>query len=141
MKAQIGKRISLFLLVNLLVTLTISAILAVFQVGRYFPQGGLEGLAALCLIWGFGAALISLALSRVMAKWFMGVQVIPADTTDPGLRELVGTVHDLARRAGLPALPEVGIYESPELNAFATGPSKARALVRNFQRTLGPKPS
>src|SRR5271157_4493902 len=118
MKAPMAKRIFLFLLVNLLVTLTVSAILMVFNVGRYFPQGGLEGLAVLCLAWGFGAALISLALSRVMAKWFMGVQVIPPGTTDPGLRELVETVHDLARRAGLPAMPEVGVYQSNEMNAF-----------------------
>src|SRR6185503_19071661 len=72
--------------------------------------------------------LISLALSRLMAKWFMGVRVIPAETNEPELRQLVETVHALARTAGLPN-PEVGIYESPEVNAFATGPSKSRSLV------------
>jgi heat shock protein HtpX len=76
-----------------------------------------------------GGAFISLALSRVMAKWFMGVRVVPADTAEPSLRELVETVHGLARQAGLPALPQVGIYESPEPNAFATGPTRSRALV------------
>src|SRR5690606_24141421 len=84
---------------------------------------------AFCLIWGMGGAFISLALSRVMAKWTMGVKVIPADTTDPQLRELVQTVHELSRAAHLPAMPEVGIYDSPEVNAFATGPSKSRSLV------------
>ena len=64
-----------------------------------------------------------------MAKWMMGVKVIPPNTNDPALQELVETVHSLARSAGLPKLPEVGIYESDEVNAFATGPSKSRALV------------
>jgi heat shock protein HtpX len=59
----------------------------------------------------------------------LGVQVIPSDTREPALQELVETVHGLARSAGLPKLPEVGIYESDEVNAFATGPTKSRALV------------
>ncbi len=126
---QIGKRIVLFLVVNLLVMTTVTVILGVLGVGRYFPQGGLAGLAVLCLVWGMAGSFISLALSRVMAKWLMGVQAIPADTNDPTLRELVDTVHGLARAAGLPALPEVGIYESPDVNAFATGPTRSRALV------------
>jgi heat shock protein HtpX len=98
-------------------------------VGTYFPQGGLQGLALFCLVWGFGGAFISLALSRLMAKWMMGVKVIPPNTTDPTLQKLVETVHTLARQAGLPKLPEVGIYDSDEVNAFATGPTKSRALV------------
>ncbi len=127
--SQIGKRIVLFLVVNLLVMTTVTVILGVLGVGRYFPQGGLAGLAVLCLVWGMAGSFVSLALSRVMAKWLMGVQAIPADTNDPTLRELVDTVHGLARAAGLPALPEVGIYESPDVNAFATGPTRSRALV------------
>jgi heat shock protein HtpX len=126
---QIGKRIFLMVLVNILIVTTITIILAVLRVGNLFPAGGLSGLFLTCLVWGFGGAFISLGLSRMMAKWFMGVQVIPPDTTDPRLRGLVDTVHGLARAAGLPALPEVGIYESPEVNAFATGPSKSRSLV------------
>jgi heat shock protein HtpX len=129
MIAQIGKRIFLFVLVNVLVTVTITAILAVFHVGRYLPEDGLEWLAVFCLLWGFGGAFISLAISRVTAKWFMGVRVVPPQTSDPALGELVQTVHGLARQAGLPALPEVGIYQSADVNAFATGPSRARALV------------
>ena len=127
--AQIGKRIFLLLVVNILVMVTISLILGLLRVGHYMPSGQLTGLAVFCLIWGFAGAFISLALSRVMAKWFMGVQVIPPETSDPTLRELVGMVHELARHAGLPKLPEVGVYESPEINAFATGPTKSRALV------------
>ena len=127
--AQISKRIFLLILVNILVVTTITLVLGLFHVGTYFPQGGLQGLALFCLVWGFGGAFISLALSRLMAKWMMGVKVIPPNTTDPTLRELVETVHALARQAGLPKLPEVGIYDSDEVNAFATGPTKSRALV------------
>jgi heat shock protein HtpX len=126
--AQIAKRVFLFVVVNILVVTTITVIMGVFHVGRFFPQGGLAGLAVFCLVWGFAGALISLALSRVMAKWMMGVQVIPPETGDPQLRQLVDTVHGLARAAHLP-LPQVGIYQSDELNAFATGPTKSRALV------------
>ena len=126
---QISKRIFLLILVNILVVTTITLVLGLFHVGSYFPQGGLGGLAVFCLIWGFGGAFISLALSRLMAKWMMGVQVIPPNTTDPTLQKLVETVHTLARQAGLPKLPEVGIYDSEEVNAFATGPTKSRALV------------
>lgn len=126
---QMAKRLFLFLAVNLLVMTTITAGLGLLGVGNYFPRGDLAGLAVFCLVWGMGGAFISLGLSRLMAKWMMGVQVVPADTTDPGLRELVDTVHGLARAANLPAMPEVGIYESPDVNAFATGPTRSRALV------------
>ncbi|HZR21760.1 MAG TPA: protease HtpX [Verrucomicrobiae bacterium] len=126
---QIAKRIFLLVAVNVLVMLTITVVLAVFRVGRYFPQGGLAGLAVFCLVWGFAGSFISLAISRLMAKWMMGVQVIPPETGDPLLSRLVETVHGLARAAHLPRLPEVGIYESEEVNAFATGPTRSRALV------------
>jgi heat shock protein HtpX len=64
-----------------------------------------------------------------MAKWMMGVQVVDPDSREPGVQELVQIVHGLARKAGLPVMPEVGIYDSPDVNAFATGPSRSRALV------------
>lgn len=125
------KRIGLFLAVNALIVLTISIILNVLGVKPYITAYGLnyQSLIIFCLIWGMGGAFISLALSRMIAKWTMGVQVIPPDTRDPELRELVQMVHELSRAAGLPAMPEVGIYDSPEVNAFATGPSKSRSLV------------
>jgi heat shock protein HtpX len=127
--AQVAKRIFLLVAVNVLVMLTISVVLSLLRVNRYFPQGGLTGLAVVCLVWGFAGAFISLALSRLMAKWMMGVQVIPPETNDPVLSRLVETVHGLARGANLPKLPEVGIYQSDEINAFATGPTRSRALV------------
>jgi heat shock protein HtpX len=141
--AQMAKRAFLFVLVNILVMLTISVVLGVLRVGQYMPRGGLSSLAVFCLVWGFAGALISLGLSRVMAKWTMGVQVIPPDTNEPGLRDLVDMVHRLARQAELPKMPEVGIYQSGEVNAFATGPTKSRALVAVstglLQRMDGPE--
>jgi len=125
---QIAKRVFLLIVVNILVMLTVSIVLGLLGVGRYMPNGGIAELAVFCLVWGFAGAFISLALSRVMAKWMTGVKVIPPDTSDPELRDLVQMVHGLARAAGLP-LPEVGIYDSDEVNAFATGPSRSRALV------------
>jgi heat shock protein HtpX len=131
--AQIGKRILLFLAVNLLVmaTLTIVASIIFHFIGRPGRGPGLpySYLMVFCFIWGMGGAFISLALSRIMAKWFMGVRVVDPRTSDPELAELVRMVHGLAQRAGLPAMPEVGIYDSPEVNAFATGPSRSRSLV------------
>lgn len=124
-----AKRVFLLLATNILVVATITLILGVLGLGNYFPRGGLAGLAVFCLVWGFGGAFISLGLSRFMAKHMMGVKVIPPEVTDPQLRELVQTVHALARQAGLPKLPEVGIYQSPEINAFATGPTRSRSLV------------
>lgn len=127
----LAKRVGLFLAVNLLVLLTISVVLALLGVGGYATAHGIDysQLAAFVLVWGMGGAFISLALSRVMARWMLGVQLIPADTRDPELRWLVDTVHGLARRADLPAMPQVGIYDSPDANAFATGPTRSRSLV------------
>ncbi|MFA6433912.1 MAG: protease HtpX [Elusimicrobiales bacterium] len=126
-----GKRIFLFLTVNILILLTLSFTLNLLGVGAYFSARGIDyrALMTFCLVWGMGGAFISLALSRVMAKWMMGVVVIAPDAREPELAGLVNLVHELARAAGLPKMPEVGYYPSPEVNAFATGPTKSRALV------------
>lgn len=125
------KRIGLFLAVNILVVVTLSVVLNVLGVKPYLTSYGLDyqSLMIFCLVWGMGGAFISLALSRLMAKWMMGVQVVAADTKDTEHRELLMMVHELARLAKLPVMPEVGIYESSEVNAFATGPTKSRSLV------------
>lgn len=127
----IARRVFLFLLVNFLVITTISVLLSVLGVRPYLTEYGLDipQLALFCGVWGMGGAFISLALSRWTAKWSYGVQLIDSRTGDPVLSNLVETVHRLARQAGLSTMPEIGIYDSPELNAFATGPSKDRALV------------
>lgn len=128
---KIAKRIVLFLAVNVLVMVAISFVVNILGIRPYMESSGinLTALAAFCLLWGFGGAFISLALSRVMAKWMMGVRVIDPATRIPEEQELLQTVHRLSRAAGLQAMPEVGVYDSPEINAFATGPTKNRALV------------
>ncbi len=125
-----AKRIILFVLVNILVMVTISIVVSLLGVGGYVGAAGLDygALFVFCLVWGMGGAFISLLLSRIMAKMMLGVKVIDTATTNPEERWLVDTVHRLARQAKL-TMPEVGWYESDEVNAFATGPSKSRALV------------
>ncbi|OGH60363.1 MAG: zinc metalloprotease HtpX [Candidatus Lindowbacteria bacterium RIFCSPLOWO2_12_FULL_62_27] len=125
------KRIFLFVAVNLLVIVTISIVLNVLGVKPYITARGIDYrmLMAFCLVWGMGGAFISLALSKVMAKWMAGVRVIEPDTREPVLRDLVQMVHSLARRAGMTKMPEVGVYDSPEINAFATGPTKNSSIV------------
>lgn len=128
---RIAKRIFIFVLVNILIVTTISIVTSVLGLQPYLQGYGLNysSLAVFCLIWGFGGALISLALSRVMAKWMMGVQIIEPGSGDYRARALVQKVHALSRKAGLDVMPQVGIYDSPELNAFATGPTRNRSLV------------
>jgi heat shock protein HtpX len=125
------KRIFLFLVVNILIVTTISIILNLLNVKPFLNAHGLDynSLMIFCLIWGFGGAFISLGLSRMMAKWMLGVRLIDPTTSNSHERELVETVHKLARAAGLTVMPEVGIYNSPEVNAFATGPTRNRSLV------------
>lgn len=124
------RRIALFILTNILVIATINIVLSLFGVGHYITANGMDyqALFVFCMVWGMVGSFISLQLSRWMAKQAMGVRVI--DPGNPGAySQLVQMVHDLSRRAELPAMPEVGIFDSPEMNAFATGPSKRRSLV------------
>jgi heat shock protein HtpX len=120
------KRILLFIMTNVLVMVTVSVIINVLGLGYYLTPYGINwvSLAAFCGIWGMTGAFISLALSRFIAKKAMGVQVIDSNPNHP----LVMMVDRLRQRAGLP-MPEVGIYDSPEMNAFATGPTKKRSLI------------
>ena len=133
------KRVTLFLVVNLFVMLSISLVLNLLGVGPYLTRSGIDfgSLAAFCLVWGMGGSFISLLMSRQMAKWKMGVEVVDPNTTNATLRELVQTIHRLARKAGMETMPQVGIYESSDVNAFATGPSKKRSLVAVSTGLLG----
>lgn len=125
-----GRRIFLFLLTNLAVVLTLSVVLSVLGVGRYVGPNGLDirALAIFCLVWGMGGSFISLQMSRWMAKRATGVTLVNGQTGQPELDWLHATVARLTQQANLP-MPEVGVYDSPEVNAFATGPSKSRSLV------------
>lgn len=125
------KRIFLFVLVNILVVTTISLMLNLLGIRPYLTRSGIDyqALLAMCSVVGFTGAFISLAISRIMAKMMMGVQVIDPASARGEEKELVNLIHRLSQRAGLTTMPEVGIYQSPEVNAFATGPSKSRSLV------------
>lgn len=128
---NMAKRIGLFVGVNLLIVLTITTVTSFLGIQPYLSNRGinLQALALFCVLWGFGGAFISLAISRITAKWMMGVKVIDPMTRDASERWLIDQVHALAKGAKLPAMPQVGIYDSDEVNAFATGPTKSRALV------------
>jgi heat shock protein HtpX len=122
------KRIFLFVLTNILVMVTVSIVLSVLGVNNYLTAAGINysALMVFCLVWGFVGSGISLALSKFMAKTMMGVVIVD----DRGqYADLVRKVHGLARAAGLEKMPEVGVYQSAEVNAFATGPSKNNSLV------------
>jgi heat shock protein HtpX len=124
------KRILLFLATNIAVMITLSIVLSLLGVTGYITPTGLDysALMVFCLVWGMAGAFISLQMSRFMAKMAMGVKLVDGKSGQPELDWLHHTVGNLTRKAGLP-MPEVGIYESAEVNAFATGPSKTRSLV------------
>ena len=124
------KRILLFVLTNLAVMLTASIVLSLLGIGGYRTAAGLDygALAVFCLVWGSAGAFISLLMSRWMAKRAMGVELVDGRTGQEEADWLYRTVERLTRQAQLP-MPEVGIYTSPEVNAFATGPSKSKSLV------------
>jgi len=116
--------------VNILVMVTVSIILSILGVGGASGTGayGLNymNLMIICLVWGMVGSLTSLFISKFMAKMLMGVKIV---SPTGQYAQIVQTVHSLAKRAGLTSMPEVGIYESPDINAFATGPTRNNSLV------------
>jgi heat shock protein HtpX len=125
------KRFSYFILTGILVALTVSFVVSFLSAffGINLQGGGYAGLFILCLIYGLVGSFISLQLSRWMAKKFHGVQVVDPNTTDRTERKIIDMVYRAARNAGMATMPEVGYYQSADVNAFATGPSKSRSLV------------
>lgn len=125
------KRISLFILTNILVLLTVSIAFSV--ISAYFglnkSSGYMTYMIVFCAVWGMGGAFVSLFISKWMAKMSMGVKIIDPNTRSSEEREILDMVYAASRKAQLPKMPEVGIYEAPEINAFATGPSKSNSLV------------
>lgn len=124
------KRIFLFLLTNFAILFVLSITMQVLGVDRMLAQQtglNLQGLLLMAGIFGFGGSFISLLISKWMAKMATGAQVIevPSNTTE---RWLVDTVKRLAEKAGI-GMPEVAVYDAPEINAFATGWNKNDALV------------
>src|SRR5271155_4274677 len=123
------KRIFLFVLTNLAVLALLSLVLFIVEnvFGVHLMQGGTGGLLVFAAIFGFGGSLISLALSKWTAKRMMGVRVIESPQSELE-RWLVGTVKRLAEQAHL-GMPQVGIFDAEEMNAFATGARRNAALV------------
>lgn len=135
---RLFKRIFFFLVLNCIVVLTVSAVLSGLNIKPYLNAYGLDirSLMIFCLTWGMVGSLISLALSKKMAKYFMGVKIIPLTTTDPSSAKMIELVNRLSKDAGLKNIPEVGIFLSKDLNAFATGPTKKRSLIAVSSRLL-----
>ncbi|GAA3983634.1 protease HtpX [Comamonas faecalis] len=122
------KRIALFVLTNIAVVAVLGVVASLLGVNRYLTANGLDlgNLLGFALVIGFGGALISLFMSKTMAKMSMGVKVInqPQNQDEAWI---VQTVQRFAQQAGI-GMPEVGIYEGAP-NAFATGAFKNSALV------------
>jgi heat shock protein HtpX len=123
------KRIFLFLATNLAIVLVLSIVAQVTGLSAWLAEqgGSLGGLLAFAAFFGFSGSLISLAISKWMAVRAMGVQVIHQPVT-ADQQWLLDTVRSLAQKAGV-GMPEVGIFDSPQPNAFATGPRRDHALV------------
>ena len=123
------KRILLFLGTNLAIMLVLSFSVRLLGIQPYLAANGLNlgALLAFAAVMGFGGALISLAISKWSAKRALGVQVIDSPSTSTEFW-LVETVRKYAQEAGID-MPEVGIYDSPEVNAFATGMRRNAALI------------
>lgn len=123
------KRIFLFLLTNIAVMVVLTAVVHLLGLDAYFRGQGtsLTGLLAFCAVLGFGGAFISLLMSKWIAKRSMGVQVIdqPRSAAEAWL---LNTVKGHADRVGI-GMPEVGVFDMPEMNAFATGANRNKALV------------
>ena len=122
------KRILLFVLTNVLVVTVLGVVASLLGVNRYLTANGLNlgSLLGFALVMGFGGAIISLLISKPMAKWSSGVRIInqPQNADEAWI---VDTVRKLADKAGI-GMPEVGIFDG-EPNAFATGAFKNSALV------------
>ena len=131
MRGSFFTRIMLFILTNLAVVLVLAVVLRVLGIGRILDEAGVDldysALLVLAAVIGFTGSFISLAMSKWIAKQATGAQVVTQPRTDAE-RWLVGTVQRLARESGI-GEPEVAIYPSPDVNAFATGARRNHALV------------
>jgi heat shock protein HtpX len=123
------KRIALLIATNIAIMVVLSIVVSVFGLDRYLTQQGLNlgSLLVFSAVFGFGGAFISLLISKWTAKMAMGVHVISEPRTETE-QWLVNTVRAQAQTAGI-GMPEVGIFDSPDPNAFATGANKNNALV------------
>ena len=125
------KRVILFVITNLAIVFILSIVLNLLGVGQILDQQGvgldLRSLVIFAAVFGFGGSLISLAISKWTAKRLTGARVITSPSTDAEMW-LVQTVRRQADSAGI-GMPEVAIYDAPDVNAFATGMRRNSALV------------
>jgi heat shock protein HtpX len=119
-------RILLFVGTNLAIMLVLGVVVSLFGLDRA-THTNLQALLVMCAVFGMGGSFISLLLSKMLARMSVGAQVIAQPHNDAE-RWLLDTVAHHARNAGI-GMPEVALYDSPEMNAFATGASKNHALV------------
>ena len=129
-------RIFLFIITNLAIVFILSITLSLFGFKGYLNENGIDyqGLLIFTACFGFGGAFISLAISKWTAKRMSGARVITQAQSDTE-KWLIETVSSQAQRAGI-GMPEVAIFPSPQLNAFATGMNKNNALVAVSQGLL-----
>lgn len=126
------KRVGLFILVNILVmvvaNIVISLVIGFFGLGPTMTANGINyaTLMVICLVWGMAGSFVSLWMSKWLAKKAYGVEIV---SPSGPYGQVVRKVHEFAQRAGIEKMPEVGIYHSPEINAFATGATKNSSMV------------
>jgi len=123
------KRVILFLATNIAVMLTLGITAHVLGLNQFITAQGLDFFTLLLFagLLGFGGAFISLALSKIVAKWSMKLTILNGAENAQSVW-LYSTIERQSNMEGI-KMPEVAIYDSPEMNAFATGPSKNNSLV------------
>lgn len=118
------KRIGIFLLTNFLVMMAISIVINLLGLS----MEGMWGMLVLCAMFGMGGSFISLLLSKSMAKWGYKIQILKPGVSHPKATFLLSAIESMAAERGIKT-PEIGIYNSADANAFATGASANGALV------------
>ena len=121
------KRILLFVVTNLAVIVVLSIVLSILMPVLGLDQASTTGLLFICAIFGMGGSFISLAMSKSIAKRSLGANIIESPRSEEE-SWLLQTVRRQSERAGI-GMPEVAVYDSPEINAFATGANRNNALV------------
>lgn len=133
---SVSRTLFFFIFTNLAILLMVGLVTTLLQAlfPEFFESLGLHGAATVnfaiwAVLWGFAGSFISLFASKFIAKRMMRVQVIDPKGASGEAAWLLDAVYNYARQAGLKVMPEVGVYQSADLNAFATGPSRNNSLV------------
>lgn len=139
----LAKRIGFFIAINIGLMVSIGILIVVLEsiFGIRITSNLSDGYASLAVysaVYGFSSAFIGLAISRMIAKWMYSIELVKGERLldwDRKVQTVYATVDRLAKSNGI-VMPEVGVYDSAEPNAFATGPTKNRALVAVSQGLL-----